>query len=405
VTEDRNAQWRFLLWALTVGAAVGQCWAAHSRPFERRLDDLQMYAGSVRSLLDGGSLYDYVFQRTGAPFTYPPFGGLLLAPVGLVGIDELMLCWTAATIALVVALAQLIAAAGPQRLPRPLAVPAIAMLLLLSAPVSSNLRYGQVSLLVVAAVLLDCLRAVPPRYIGVATGIAAATKLTPLVFVPYFWLSGQRRVAVTAAATFAGCCGLGWLVLPADSLRFWGTEVFDIDGMGAVAHGGNQSLNAFLLRADLSAGVRIAAVATVGSAVVLIALARAARAWRNGRALAAAVIVGAAGLVFSPVSWTHHQVWLVLAALLRISSRRSWNTAWTALVALIMVVPVSSVGANLPGGLVTENSRLLLAVLIACAVPFTAIRRPRPAPAIAEPAQSDPRAIQLQTNSDLQLSD
>jgi hypothetical protein len=98
-----------------------------------------VYVGSVRLLYDGGSLYDCAAESTGAPFTYPPFAGLVFFPLPL--LDE--------------------------------AAAVLALLLFLSAPVSSNLRFGQVSVFLTLLVLLDCLRLVPTRFAGIATGIAA----------------------------------------------------------------------------------------------------------------------------------------------------------------------------------------------------------------------------------------
>ena len=46
-----------------------------------------------------------------------------------------------------------------------------------------------------------------------------------------------------------------------------------------------------------------------------------------------------------------------------------------------MALPVTSVGAHLPGGVVWGNARLLLALAIACAVPFVARRAAAPEPA------------------------
>ena len=52
-------------------------------------------------------------------------------------------------------------------------------------------------------------------------GLAAAVKLTPLVFVVYLMLTGRMRAAVTAMATFAAAVGVGFLVAPADSVTYW----------------------------------------------------------------------------------------------------------------------------------------------------------------------------------------
>jgi alpha-1,2-mannosyltransferase len=370
-----------VLWLLAAATAATQAWAALSRPFDDRLADLQMYVGSVTGLVEGGSLYDYAFPPTGAPFTYPPFGGLLLVPLAFADVDALMVGWTLATIAVVVLIATLAARApGIHRaLSHAPAVPLIALLFFLSAAISSNLRFGQVSVLLVLAVMVDLLRLVPPRYVGVATGIVAALKLTPLIFIPLFWLSGQRRAALTATGVFAGGTALAWAILPGDSARFWLHELSDVNGMGSVASGGNQSLNAALLREDVPVVARFAVIGTVGAAIVVAALWRGARAWRAGDPLTSLAVVGAAGVVFSPVSWMHHQIWLVFAVLLPVSTVPWRRLAWAALVVAILVLPVTSVGASLPGGLIWGNARLLLAVAIAAFIPFLAVRRPAPA--------------------------
>jgi alpha-1,2-mannosyltransferase len=111
--------------------------------------------------------------------------------------------------------------------------------------------------------------------------------------------------------------------------------------------------------------------------VVVAALVRAVRAHRNDQLLAAAVVIGAAGLVVSPVSWTHHQVWLVLAALLAVGARTRTSLWWAIGVVAVMTLPVTAVGAGLPGDAVFGNARLLLAVAVAAVVPFAAVRRPR----------------------------
>ena len=65
----------------------------------------------------------------------------------------------------------------------------------------------------------------------------------------------------------------------------------------------------------------------------------------------ALIIVGVAGVVLSPVSWTHHQIWLVLAVLLPMGVPARLLTL------AVMILPVTA-----PGGPVLENARLLLAV-------------------------------------------
>jgi alpha-1,2-mannosyltransferase len=72
-----------VLWLAVVAAVAHDLWVPPRRPPGDRLADLDVYVGSVRSLLAGGSLYDF-HAANGAPFTYPPFAGLLLLPTAYV---------------------------------------------------------------------------------------------------------------------------------------------------------------------------------------------------------------------------------------------------------------------------------------------------------------------------------
>ena len=285
-----------------------------------------------------------------APFTYPPFAGLVLLPLAGVPAVPLQVLWTLATLATVVLLALLL---DRRR------APAYALILILSAPVSSNLKYGQVSLFLAAAVAVDVLALRHSRWQGVLIGLAAAIKLTPLIFIPMLWLTGRRRAAATAAGTFAACGLTALIVLPGGSWRFWTGEVLRAGGLSTITGAGNQSLNGALLRFDVSESARSALVLVLGGGIAAVALWHAARLGRRGAWLPALVVTGAASVVLSPVSWTHHQIWLVLAALLPV--RGAWPLAVTAL----MLLPVTALGPPL-----WENSRLLLAITVATLAPL-----------------------------------
>ncbi|MFG2005081.1 glycosyltransferase family 87 protein [Spirillospora sp. NPDC048911] len=71
-----------------------------------------------------------------------------------------------------------------------------ASLLLLSVPLQSGLRFGQVSVFLVVLAFADAAGLVPARWRGVAIGLAGAIKLTPLIFVPYLLVIGERRAAL-----------------------------------------------------------------------------------------------------------------------------------------------------------------------------------------------------------------
>ncbi|HEY2947269.1 MAG TPA: glycosyltransferase 87 family protein [Micromonosporaceae bacterium] len=362
----RTAVW----WLTAATIAAIESYAALSRPAGARLSDLGIYLGAVHGLRDGASLY----AETGAnhaAFTYPPFAGLVLWPLSLAATLPLQVAWTLLTVGAVVALSTL--AAPATRLPRAVPAVGIAAALLLSAPVSSALHFGQISIILAALVVVDTIGMRNSRYQGVLVGCAAALKLTPLIFVPVLWLAGRRRAALVAASTFAACGALGWALLPADSWQFWSAHVWHPSRLGPITSVGNQSLNGALMRLGMAEPNRSIAALAVAGAVAAIALRRAGRLGRDGDWLSATTLAGAASVVISPVSWTHHQAWLVMAALLPVRGSAGAQRAWSAAVLATMILPVTALGPP-----IWSNARMLTAVVVACLVPVRRAQPPRP---------------------------
>lgn len=364
--------------AISAGAALG-------RPAQARLTDLSVYLGAVGGLAEGSSLYD--FTRGAAPFTYPPFAALVFTPLTWAPVPVVQVTWTLASLATVVVLASLVIGSLPRnpepawrRLPAPTrratataalnglgtgpAMTAVAALALtVSAPISSDIKYGQVSLFLVALVLADLLLLRRTGWNGVLIGIAAAVKLTPLIFVPLLWFCGRKRAAVTAAMTFAGCAMIGALALPGDSWRFWTDEISQVSRLGYITGVGNQSLNGALMRLEVPDHARSVLVLAIGGGIAAAGLVRGVRLARENHWLGAGVVVGAASVVLSPVSWTHHQVWLVLAALLPVAGPGWVRLGWPASVLGVMILPVTALEP-------LSESRLLLAIAVAALVPL-----------------------------------
>ncbi|MCO8271263.1 glycosyltransferase 87 family protein [Actinoplanes sp. TRM 88003] len=404
------------IWAVTVIAALATAAAAFAKPGETRLTDLSVYLGAVDGLTGGASLYD--FTRGAAPFTYPPFAALLFTPLTWLPIGVVQVAWTLATLATVAGLAALFtrhqatptnrhrgktAAVGvpatrqgdtttgrtargagqgstttdlaarntrqgdvlgrlAELVTRHRAVPAlVALALVLSAPVSSDIKYGQVSLFLAALVAADFLALRRTPWHGALVGLAAAIKLTPLIFIPLLWFAGRRVAAAVAGATFAGCAVITAATLPGDSWTYWTDKIFQVNRLGYIDGVGNQSLNGALLRLGLADDTRGTLVLVVGGAIAVAALVRAVRPARRGDWLSAVVVIGAASIVLSPVSWTHHQIWLVLAVFLPVAR----VTIWRATVLIVMILPVP---------VLFSESRLLLAITIAALLPIS--RRP-----------------------------
>lgn len=373
-----------LLWAAFALAATVSVGLVLRRP--DHLSDLHIYRGALADLRAGRPLYGYV-AANGGPFTYPPFAALVLWPVTTLPESVLGVVWLLLTVAAVVALAVPVGATlAAGRANRPLAVAATAAVLMLSAPVQSNLRFGQVSIFVVLLALLDGTGVVPARWRGLLVGVAAAIKLTPLLFVAYFLAARRYRDAGRAVGAFLSCAALAAVVFPAESRTYWAGTVVQTSRIGNLASLGNQSVHGMLLRVGLSPAALPVVWAVLVAGICLAALLRARRLTTDGRPGHAAVLVGCATVAASPVSWTHHQVWPVLAGMLLVGAT---GLARKVAGVALLVAMVLSLGAVLgpvstrPGvQFLLENARAL-GVCALCLAGFggvavaAATRRPR----------------------------
>lgn len=301
---------------------------AHSMTLGPYRIDLDVYRIGSRAWLDSKNLYGRLpATMSGAklPFTYPPMAAVILAPLALVpmvaasvgltlvsvGLLALVVWWCLRSMSR--AAEQSSGWAGqPSWAVWWLLPPA-----LLLEPVRNDLAYGQVNILLMALVTLDCLTPSGthrwPR--GCLIGLAAAVKLTPAAFVLYFVVRRDWRAAATAAASFLIVTGAGFLLAWHDSVEYWTKTVFDVSRIGGLAYAANQSTLGVLDR--LGVGHAVATLAWAAAAVIVIGAA-----WRGmSRALAAgqyclALSLNAlAALLASPVSWSHQWVWCVPALL------------------------------------------------------------------------------------------
>jgi alpha-1,2-mannosyltransferase len=283
--------------------------------------DLDVYIEGARAVLSGRDLY--AVEVHGLMFTYPPFAALAFTPLAVLGgaagpVQTLISLAAYAVCAYVVA--------HRVRLRPPLTALIMIGALVLE-PVVRTLVLGQVNLVLMALVISDLLL-VRGRGRGVLLGLAAGIKLTPLVFVVYFLLKRDTASATRAVATFLATLALGWLVAPAASRDYWPSRLFTLESFGEFQVGpANQSL-----RAGLARLLHVSAPPTVLwglLALVVLVLG----AWVAQTRLVLADDVGAilalaiATLLVSPISWTHHWVW-VLPALLYAVARGDYVIAW-----------------------------------------------------------------------------
>jgi alpha-1,2-mannosyltransferase len=260
------------------------------------------------------ALYDWPANNQALKFTYTPFAALFFAVVSFVPWSVLpRLTQVANLIFLFIAAWCTMGALGYRdrrvRLGGALLGFAVG---LLTEPVFRTLYLGQINLLLMAAIIWDLCQPEGRRWKGVATGLAAAIKLTPLVFIPYLFLTKRYRAAWVVTGTFLATIVLGFGVLPHDSSDFWLHGLFISDGRtGFVGWTGNQSLRAIATR--LAGSIHdgtvpwliLALVATVGGLWAAAVLDRA------GHAMLGLLTAALVGLLDSPITWDHHWVWVV----------------------------------------------------------------------------------------------
>jgi alpha-1,2-mannosyltransferase len=253
----------------------------------------------------------YLGRANGHWFTYPPFAAVLFAPVSVLPVVPAQLLWELASVAaLTVACAMTLKLAGCRATKTAVAAATAAALAL--EPMYHTLLQGQINLILLALVLADVWRASRDRPAGIGVGLAAAVKLTPAIFVLLFLLARRTKAALTAAGTFLACGLAGYLVAPGASRLYWTGAFSDTKRVDA-PYIGNQS--------PYGAAIRIfGGVAHAGHWYLLLSLvigaaglAAATVFARRGDWLSAAAVTGAAGLLVSPVSWTHHWVWILPA--------------------------------------------------------------------------------------------
>ncbi len=272
--------------------------------------DLDVYRVAVEVWWRGGDLYgELPGLRNGwhLPYLYPPVAVLVLAPFAVVPF------WVAsAVVALVtiaaVALVLVVVLRALAVRPTALLVAALLPMSLALEPVRETLYFGQINALLMVLVVADCLVRAPRWPRGALVGVAAAVKLTPAVFVLFFLLRGDRPAALVAGVSFLCSAAVGFLVNPPGSVRFWTHEVVHSSRFRGMSNEMNQSLKVLLVRFGVDPGVLwpLLAVAVLGVTAVGVrrAFAAGCPAWALGlNALCA--------LLISPVSYSHHWVWVV----------------------------------------------------------------------------------------------
>ncbi|SNS89503.1 mannosyltransferase [Rhodococcoides kyotonense] len=281
-------------------------------PNGMNLVDLHVYVDGSAALLRD-DLYDFTYSEETPdfplPFTYPPFAALVFFPLHYLPFTLVGVCWQLATM---VALFFLI------RLSLDLVDPdrdwtRIAMLwtavALWTEPVRTTLDYGQVNVFLALGALV-AIRSSRWWVAGGLVGVIAGIKLTPAITGLYFVATKRWKAAVFSAVAFGATVGLSYLILGHQAGTYFTTLLGDADRIGPVGSVWNQSLRGAMSRIaghDVGSGL-----AWILGVVVCAALAFFAwRALRPGDRLGTLIVVQLLGLLISPISWSHHWVWVM----------------------------------------------------------------------------------------------
>lgn len=336
--------------------------------------DVYVYWNALNNWFSGNSLYNWYAlpDYKMYPFTYPPFGAWALSPLTWFDYEtaaRLMIMAIALQTALIVAL---IGRSLGWSWGSAFAIAPWAAILVQQClePFNQSVGFAQVNTAMMALVMIDV--AAPPSWKGrgVASGLAAAIKLTPAIAVLIFLLRRQWRSAITMVTTSVAVTLLGCIISKDESASFFIYAMWDPQRAGDPYYTSNQNLKGFVSRAlpenawsitwaiavvlALVAAVwlclRIQAAATpatpAGDAVELaasdavaapsaVATTPAPVLPENLATLLTAAVIMTLGLLVSPITWSHHWVWGLASVVALIAVALRLKSAPLAAVALV----------------------------------------------------------------------
>jgi alpha-1,2-mannosyltransferase len=326
--------------------------------------DFSVYWHGGKILNDAGlapsGLYRLTLGWAGGPelpFTYPPFAALLFSLLARLPEESALRLFNAAGVAVAVWVAVRgvrywnarpdwrstfvdagFASASFASVRNRWGAAVLLLAILNLGPWRETLAFGQINILLMGLMAADLLvrnqrwsQGFPGS--GFLVGVAAGIKLTPLVFGLYFVMRKDWRGLLNMGAGFASTVLLGWLVRPAESAQFWLEILPDTSRIGGAGYVDNLSIKGALLHFGVpEAGVTVPwlvlslLVVAMGAAIIKTASGQGAR-------VVAISATALTMLLISPVSWSHHWVWVaaVLPAFawtLRETPQRHRVTRW-----------------------------------------------------------------------------
>ncbi|WP_307030131.1 glycosyltransferase 87 family protein [Arthrobacter globiformis] len=313
--------------ALAVAASLAVLYS-HYAPM---MNDFEVYYyGGTKVLQTGESGVSELYAvRDGLPFTYPPFAALLFAGLATLSLGQSSVLFIGAALSGAAVVSAWLArhyfgitrwrdAFADWRF-RTVALAGTGAIVLLG-PWRDTFVFGQVNIILMGLILADFAlhgksRAGEIRWpAGLLIGIAAGIKLTPLVFGLYFLMRRDFKALGWMAAGFFGSIAVAWAALPNASVTFWTKVLPDTGRIGDPGYVDNLSVKGLLLHLGLpDSGVTSLLWLVLSLALVVVAslvIKWTVAADENFVAVSATAVLM---LLISPISWSHHWVWMAVA--------------------------------------------------------------------------------------------
>ncbi|MDN5840959.1 MAG: DUF2029 domain-containing protein [Corynebacterium casei] len=299
--------------------------------------DMVIYREGVKAFMEGGEVYSVPMMAgdIALPFIYPPFGALVMVPLAgdwfshaMAG--DIMIVLSNLLIGLVVLL--LAFALNRQRSNPFVSSDVIAAasliwgIVLIFEPVRLNNGFAQINIIIMVLVALDLIPRKRLKWLpqGWLIGVAAAIKITPLAMLLYFLVRKEIKPIITAAISAIIATLIAAAVRWDVAWEYFSVKLLSMGTGGdfgvQTAYQSNSSIKGAIERLytsqeGMEAASTITNIIWLCLAIITVVLGG----WlmvalmKRGLNIEAWMINAFIMLLISPVSWSHHWVWVAIA--------------------------------------------------------------------------------------------
>ena len=301
----------FLAW-LSVYGGNFRPWLFQSH-YTGYFPDLSARINQMWVLDHFGRLYS---PFTTEAFTYPPPAIFLFWPLHLISKTFGIFLWSIFTIlCLSVTYYVAFTYSGFRRgtLAFGVSLWSAAVTVMIFPPLIECLAWGQTNTILLALLATDFL-AVAGKRKGILTGIAAAIKLYPGIFIVFWGFQRKWRAALTALISFLLLVAASWILWPRESTTFFfnrllnGSEVshFDSYSSFAATYESASAWSFFKRFTFLPSSLTVILVIACSSAILALGLIAAVRLYDASWKMSSFVTLLFVTSILSPISWDHY---------------------------------------------------------------------------------------------------